>query len=115
MSVKTGNSMLRQAVTLTLFALALRAVAGEAQISEEVRNRIEKDRPSNVVITSINANETPISIQGTSVNVNAIANFVENIKADTLFTLPEVKFIREKPGALPKTYEFEFSFSLRAK
>lgn len=45
--------------------------------------------------------------------MNAAANFVENIKADPLFTHPEVAYLRVRTEEPTKVYEFEFSTSVR--
>ncbi len=106
----------RLAMMLTALVIAASVIGGApAGVSKESRERIEKDRPEVVIVTAIDGDDSAITIRGESGNVYAIANFVETIKADPRFTLPDVRYIREKVNSSPILYEFEFHFSVSAE
>jgi Tfp pilus assembly protein PilN len=112
----TKRSLLRRGlIAWAVLASVLSVSAGTAAGLDELRAWIEKDRPGNVVIAVVHFQDETITVEGTSVSPNAIANFVENIKADRRFTLPENISIREQPDTAPRTYEYRFTFRLRSE
>ena len=105
----------RGLIAWAVLASILSVSAGTAPSLDELRAWIEKDRPGNVVIATIGFQDGTVTVEGTSVTPNAIANFAENIKADRRFTLPENISIREQPDTTPVTYEYRFTFRLRSE
>jgi len=77
-------------------------------------DRISQDLPDLVWLDRMTLAGAQISVEGRGLNPNAIANFVENIKADPLFDEPEVQAINQQPGSGPNAqnvYNFQMSFA----
>lgn len=77
-------------------------------------DRISQDLPDLVWLDKMTLAGTLITVDGRGLNPNAIANFVENIKADPLFDEPEVQAINQQPGQGPNAqnvYNFQMSFA----
>jgi Tfp pilus assembly protein PilN len=89
---------------MLLFATAL-----TANEQAGARDRIAKDTPSLVQVAPLTFEARAITVKGTASNPNAIANFVENVKNDAMFTMPDVKNV-VKSG---ETYEFEFTTTVK--
>jgi hypothetical protein len=47
--------------------------------------------------------------------VNAIANFIENIRWDPLFTMPDVDRIEKVAKSDPPVYSFRFHFAVKTE
>jgi Tfp pilus assembly protein PilN len=77
------------------------------------RDRIEQDRPRNVIVDTIDFDGAKIVLRGHSENVNAVANFVENVKNDAMFTTPELMYVQVRKNSSPAVYEFEFRFAIK--
>jgi Tfp pilus assembly protein PilN len=110
-----GSLLRRGLIAWAVLASILSVSAKTAPSLDELRAWIEKDRPGNVVIAVIGFQHEIVTVEGTSVSPNAVANFAENIKADKRFTLPENISIREQPDTTPRTYEYKFTFRLRSE
>jgi Tfp pilus assembly protein PilN len=74
-----------------------------------VMDRISQDLPDLVWLEHMTENAGQITLNGKGLNPNAIANFVENIKADPLFEEPEVSNINQVT-TVPLVYSFDMSF-----
>jgi Tfp pilus assembly protein PilN len=109
---------MRHTISLISVIVALSAgvarADGHAAREGRARSRIEQDRPRNVIVESIEFNEANIVIRGYSGNVNSVANFVENLKNDPMFTVPEVMYVQTRKGSSPPVYEFEFRVAINA-
>lgn len=60
-----------------------------------VMDRISQDLPDLVWLDNMTLNGTSISVEGRGLNPNAVATFVENVKADPMFDEPEVSQITQ--------------------
>lgn len=77
-------------------------------------DRISQDLPDLVWLDKLELSGALITVDGRGLNPNAIANFVENVKADPLFDEPEVQAINQQPGVGPNAqnvYNFQMSFA----
>lgn len=98
--------------SIVLFAVFLAADL-HAPREERARDRIEQDRPRNVIVDTIDFDEAKIVLRGHSENVNSVANFVENLKNDAMFTSIEVVSVQQRKDSSPAIYEFEFRFAIK--
>ena len=73
------------------------------------RERLAKATPQLVQLAPLAFDERTITVAGKAPNPNAIANFVENVKSDAIFTPPVVKSVLKVGDA----YEFEFTTSVK--
>ncbi len=74
-----------------------------------IMDRVSQDLPDLVWLDRMVENAGQISVSGRGLNPNAIANFVENIKADSLFEEPDVSNI-QRVSITPLVYSFELNF-----
>ncbi len=108
-----ARRILLSVATLSLFASV--CVADSLSRSEErhARAEIEHCRPNLAVVERIEFHERIVTVSGYTENVNAAANFAENIKAHPLFTRPETT-IRLREGST-RVYEYALRFSVRTE
>ena len=97
-----------------LIALAVSAtLSAEDEMSEELRQtarqHIERDKWAGITLEPIAFKGRELTVRGISTNLNAIPNFVENVRWDPLFTIPELSYIRKCEDTSPVLYEFEFT------
>ena len=77
------------------------------------REHIERARPSDVVIDSLEFGDRQIVLRAHTPHVNNAGNFAENLKADPLFTVPVVSYVYARKDSEPKVYDFEYRFSIK--
>jgi len=77
-----------------------------------VMDQISKDLPDLVWLDRLNMSGGVITIEGRGLNPNAIANFVENIKADKFFEEPDLSSVTgvAAPTSTSPVYTFVMSF-----
>src|SRR5205814_7774612 len=76
-----------------------------------IMDQISKDLPDLVWLDKMTMSGGLISIEGRGLNPNAIANFVENIKADTFFEEPDLSSVTGMAAATTTpVYTFVMSF-----
>jgi Tfp pilus assembly protein PilN len=79
-------------------------------------DRISQDLPDLVWLDKMSVTGGVVSIDGRSLNPNAIANFVENIKNDSMFEEPDLSNMTEVSGVPPVySYTMNFHFSYGPK
>ena len=80
-----------------------------------IMDRISQDLPDLVWLDRMTLNGQRIQIEGRALNPNAVANFVENIKADDMFDEPEVSGLTQervgKGGTTVYKYGMGFNFT----
>jgi Tfp pilus assembly protein PilN len=75
-------------------------------------DRISQDLPDLVWVDRMTLAGTQIAIEGRGLNPNAVATFVENIKADPMFDEPEVSQITQEIVAQNRiVYRYQMSFN----
>ena len=96
---------------------ALFAAASDPPLTDAQRRRAAEDivwdRPNLVAVDAVEFSGRAITIRGTGTNVNAVANFAENIKSDPLFTVPDVDFIRVNHTPSGDVYEYQFRTAVK--
>jgi Tfp pilus assembly protein PilN len=75
----------------------------------KIMDRVSQDLPDLVWLDRMNMSGGLITIAGRGLNPNAIANFVENIKNDSLFEEPELSSMSQIT-AVPVVYGFDMTF-----
>ena len=100
------------AVLLTSLAAS---AAGEAQheYRQAIRKILADITPRHVTVEDVQFDGASVAVRGISTNVNAAANFAENVKAHPRFTPPRDISIRECEGSDPMVYEFHFVFGVK--
>ena len=93
---------------LTLMLLFATALSTDEQAI--VRKHIAKDTPALVEVERLTFEKRTIAVTGKASSPNAIADFVENIKNDPLFTLPVLKSLTK----VGDSYEFELTTEVKA-
>lgn len=80
-----------------------------------IMDRISQDLPDLVWLDRMTVDGVRITLDGRALNPNAIANYVENIKADPMFDEPEVAAVNETSGAVggPTVYTWGMSFNFK--
>ena len=74
-----------------------------------IMDRISQDLPDLVWLDKMSMSGGVITLNGRGLNPNAIANFVENIKADPLFEEPDLSnVLQNSPN--PPVYTFDMTF-----
>jgi Tfp pilus assembly protein PilN len=103
------------AAVLLFIVPAVFATGDELTADEraKVLEQVERDRPANVVVETLDIAHRQVTIRGVSVNVNAVANFLENLKADPLFEQPRAGYVRVRAGSNPVQYEFEHGVTVK--
>lgn len=74
-----------------------------------VMDQISRDLPDLVWLDRMSVSGTMIQLGGRGLNPNAIANFVDNLKNDPLFTEPDLHSVNQVSAA-PLVYSFDMSF-----
>jgi hypothetical protein len=92
--------------------LAMSGGGTDIRLCEEAKQRIEADRPENVVIDSISFENGRITLFANSASANALANLGSNIKADPLFVDLSFDFVRQRKESSSKHYEGGLRFAL---
>ena len=75
----------------------------------KIMDRVSQDLPDLVWLDKMSMSGGLISISGRGLNPNAIANFVDNIKNDTLFEEPELNSVSQV-SVIPPVYNFDMNF-----
>ena len=75
----------------------------------KIMDRISQDLPDLVWLDKMTMSGDTVTINGRGLNPNAIANFVDNVKNDTLFEEPEVGGVSQV-SAVPPVYSFDMAF-----
>jgi type IV pilus assembly protein PilN len=75
----------------------------------KIMDRISQDLPDLVWLDKMVMSGGLISLSGRGLNPNAIANFVENVKNDSLFEEPDLSSMNQVSAA-PLVYSFDMSF-----
>ena len=75
-----------------------------------IMDQISRDLPDLVWLDTMNIETNGISIGGRSLNPNAIANFVLNVKNDPYFEEPNLESMTQVSAA-PVVYQFNMTFS----
>jgi hypothetical protein len=105
------------AVVAAVLLLAAAAFAADDELSGDERaaaiRQVEKNRLEWVVIETIYIVRRNVTVRGVSGNPNAIANFLESLKADPLFEKPTIRFLRAREGSKPVQYEFEMAVDVK--
>jgi type IV pilus assembly protein PilN len=78
-----------------------------------VMDRISQDLPDLVWLDRMTLNGTNIAVEGRGLNPNAVATFVENIKADPMFDEPEVSTITQEVAGPNNivVYKYQMAFN----
>lgn len=77
-----------------------------------IMDRISQDLPDLVWLDRMTLTGGNIALEGRGLNPNAVATFVENIKADPMFDEPEVSQItQERAGANITVYRYSMTFN----
>lgn len=74
-----------------------------------IMDRISQDLPDLVWLDKMTMSGGAISIEGRGLNPNAIANFVENVKNDSLFEEPDLSSVTQT-SVTPPVYTFVMNF-----
>jgi Tfp pilus assembly protein PilN len=72
-------------------------------------DRISQDLPDLVWLDKMSVTGGVVSLDGRGLNPNAIANFVENIKNDSMFEEPDLSNVTEV-SAVPPVYSYTMNF-----
>jgi Tfp pilus assembly protein PilN len=75
----------------------------------KIMDRVSQDLPDLVWLDKMSMSGGLISISGRGLNPNAIANFVENVKKDSLFEEPDLSSMNQVTVS-PPVYNFEMTF-----
>jgi Tfp pilus assembly protein PilN len=75
----------------------------------KIMDRISQDLPDLVWLDKMSMSGGLITLNGRGLNPNAIANFVDNIKNDSLFEEPDVGAVSQM-SATPPVYTFDMTF-----
>ena len=75
----------------------------------KIMDRISQDLPDLVWLDRMSMSGGLVTISGRGLNPNAIANFVDNVKNDTLFEEPELNSVSQI-SAVPPVYAFDMNF-----
>ena len=82
----------------------------------KIMDRISQDLPDLVWLDRMSLSGGQITLTGRGLNPNAIANFVDNIKNDTLFEEPELNSVSQTTITPPVyTFDMNFHFSYAPK
>jgi type IV pilus assembly protein PilN len=77
-----------------------------------IMDRISQDLPDLVWLDRMTLTGTNIAVEGRGLNPNAVATFVENIKADPMFDEPEVAQITQERAANNiSVYRYSMTFN----
>jgi len=77
-----------------------------------IMDRISQDLPDLVWLDRMTLTGTNIAVEGRGLNPNAVATFVENIKADPMFDEPEVSQITQERAANNiSVYRYSMTFN----
>ena len=102
------------AVVLMTFATSANAEI-QHKYRESIRKIITELTPVHVSVEAVEFDGARVSVRGTTTNVNAAANFVENVKAHPKFSVPEDIFMAERKGSDPAEYDFRFRFEVKER
>jgi Tfp pilus assembly protein PilN len=75
----------------------------------KIMDRISQDLPDLVWLDRMTMSGGLITVTGRGLNPNAIANFVDNVKNDSLFEEPELNSVTQA-GISPPIYTFDMNF-----
>jgi len=75
----------------------------------KIMDRISQDLPDLVWLDKMTMSGGLVTVTGRGLNPNAIANFVDNVKNDTLFEEPELNSVSQV-SAIPPVYSFDMNF-----
>jgi len=76
-----------------------------------IMDQISRDLPDLVWLDKMSVSGTHIILNGSSLNPNAIANYVENIKNDPYFEEPELGTVSEISGGKTTVYGWDMNFN----
>lgn len=80
----------------------------------EVMDSVSRALPDLVWLSSMSMKGLSLSLRGTAMNTNAIATYIENLKAVSNFKEPDTKNVR-RAGSDTYTFELTFKFELPQK
>lgn len=81
----------------------------------KILDRISQDLPDLVWLDKMSLEAGKLTIEGRALNPNAVANFVTNIKADTLFNEPSVSQVTQGTVSSGlKVYSYKMTVELKA-
>lgn len=83
------------------------------KVPVRVLDRISQGLPDLVWLDSLQLQGTSIELSGRALNPNAVALFVENIKADSLFNEPILKNVRQQGGRDGDVYSYDMTFTFK--
>jgi Tfp pilus assembly protein PilN len=75
----------------------------------KIMDRISQDLPDLVWLDRMSLSGGVVTVAGRGLNPNAIANFVDNVKNDSLFEEPELNSVSQS-GVNPPVYTFDMNF-----
>ncbi len=76
-----------------------------------IMDQISRDLPDLVWLDKMTVAGTHITLNGRSLNPNAIANYVENIKNDPYFEEPDLGTVSEVSGGKTTVYTWDMNFN----